>query len=55
MSFPQAFDALPGASLKDFLMDLMIRARFVDTFLGFDDTRSSERFLDLVEARSERP
>jgi len=55
MAFPQAFDDLPRASLKDFPMDPMTRARFVRTFLGFDDTRSSERVLDLIEAQRERP
>ena len=53
MSLPQVFEALPRAALEDFPMDPITRTRFVATFLGFDDTRSSERFLDLVEARSE--
>ena len=53
MLLPQVFEALPRAALEDFPMDPMTRTRFVATFLGFDDTRSSERFLDLVEARSE--
>jgi len=55
MSLPQAFDALPGAQLKDFPMDPTSRGHFVHRFLGFDDTRSSERVLDLVTARCERP
>ena len=54
MSFPQVFDALSHASLKDFPVEPMARARFVRTFLGFDDTRSSERVLDLIESRSEQ-
>ena len=54
MTFPQAFDDLPRASLKNFPMDPMARARFVHTFLGFDDTRSSERVLDLIAAQGER-
>jgi hypothetical protein len=55
MPLPEAFADLPRASLKDFPMDPFARTRFVQTFLGFDDTRSSERFLDLVEGRSDRP
>jgi len=55
MPLSQAFDALPHASLKDFPMNPMSRARFVNTFLGFDDTRSSERLLDLVAAQGEQP
>ena len=54
MLLPQAFADLPRASLKDFPMDPLARARFVQTFLGFDDSRSSERVLDLIESRSER-
>ena len=55
IELPQAFDALPRACLKDFPMDPMSRGHFLRTFLGFDDTRSSERFLDRVEAQGERP
>jgi hypothetical protein len=55
MPLPEAFDALPRARLKDFPMDPVSRAHFVDRFLGFDDTRSSERFLDLVAAQGEQP
>ena len=55
MELSHAFDALPRACLKDFPMDPISRGHFVRTFLGFDDTRSSERFLDLVEAQGERP
>jgi hypothetical protein len=55
MSLPEAFVNLPRASLKDFPMDPFVRTLFVQTFLGFDDTRSSERFLDLVEGRGGRP
>jgi len=55
MSLPQAYDELPRASLKDFSMDPMTRASFIRTFLGFDDTRSSERVLDLIEPGRERP
>jgi hypothetical protein len=49
MGLAEAFEALPRSSLKDFPVDPMARARFVETFLGFDDTRSSERVLALVE------
>ena len=51
MPLPEAFDALPRARFKDFPMDPTSRAHFVRKFLGFDDTRSSERVLDLVGAR----
>ena len=51
MALEEAFDSLPRSSLKDFPMDPLARARFVETFLGFDDTRSSERVLALVEDR----
>ena len=36
-------------------MDPTSRAHFVRKFLGFDDTRSSERFLDLVAAKGVEP
>jgi len=55
MPLSEAFDALPRACLKDFPMNPISRADFVHTFLGFDDTRSSERFLDLVAAQGEQP
>jgi hypothetical protein len=55
MPLPEAFDALRRARFKDFPMDPMSRADFVRKFLGFDDTHSSERVLELVAARGEQP
>lgn len=50
LSLPAAYDTLADRSLKDFPLDPIARAQYVRTFLGFDDTRSSERVLDLVQA-----
>lgn len=41
---------LSTGSLADFRIDPDARRRYVEKFLGFDDNRSSERVLDLVEA-----
>jgi hypothetical protein len=41
---------LSTARLADFCIDPVARGRYVEKFLGFDDNRSSERVLDLVEA-----
>ncbi len=49
LSLPELFEELPRRSLKDFRLDPLARARFIQTFVGFDDTRSSERLLDLME------
>ena len=49
LPLPQVFETLPRYSLKDLPLDPLARARFVQKFLGFDDTRSSERVLDLIE------
>jgi hypothetical protein len=48
MPLAEAYEALPRASLKDFPLDPLARAEFVRTFLGFDDTRSAARVLDLA-------
>jgi hypothetical protein len=46
----EATRRLDTGSLADFRIDLEARRRYVEKFLGFDDSRSSERVLDLVEA-----
>jgi hypothetical protein len=40
-----------AASLEDFRVDPERRRAYVAQFVGFDDTRSSERALDVIEAR----
>jgi hypothetical protein len=46
----EATRLLSTGSLADFPIDPAARRRYVEKFLGFDDNRSSERVLDLVEA-----
>jgi hypothetical protein len=46
----EATHLLSKGSLADFRIDPAARRRYVEKFLGFDDNRSSERVLDLVEA-----
>ncbi len=50
LTLPEAYESLAARSLKDFPIDPLARTRFVRTFMGFDDTKSSTRALDLVEA-----
>src|SRR5262249_34679142 len=38
LSLPELFEDLPRRSLKDFPVDPTARARFLETFVGFDDT-----------------
>jgi hypothetical protein len=40
---------LEGADLGGFRLDPLARRRYVETFLGFDDTASSARVLDEIE------
>ena len=40
---------LDASRLEDFRIDPAARSRYVEKFLGFDDTRSSERVLDEIE------
>jgi hypothetical protein len=40
---------LEAAVLGDFRVDAARRARYVEQFVGFGDTRSSERVLDVIE------
>ena len=40
---------LDASRLEDFRIDPAERSRYVEKFLGFDDTRSSERVLDEIE------
>jgi len=42
-------DHLDGADLGTFRLDPEARRRYVETFLGFDDTASSGRVLDHIE------
>ena len=51
----EATRMLRSATLADFRVDPEARGRYVETFLGFDDSRSSERVLDLVEAGAASP
>lgn len=46
----EATRRLATASLADFPVDEGVRRRYIETFLGFDDMRSSGRVLDLIEA-----
>ena len=48
LGLPEACETLGQASLKDFPLDPDQRSRFVETFVGADDRRSSERVLDLA-------
>lgn len=49
-SLPEAYERLGGMRLADFPIESAARARYVRAFLGFDDTKSSDRALDLVES-----
>ena len=46
----EAFDGLARWSLDDFPLDPGARAEYVERLLGFDDSRSSERLLDLASS-----
>jgi hypothetical protein len=46
----EATRLLSRARLDEFRVDPAARRRYVEKFLGFDDNRSSERVLDLVES-----
>ena len=46
----EAFDGFARWNLADFPLERMARAEYVERFLGFDDSRSSGRLLDLAEA-----
>ena len=54
MALPEAYDRLGGCAIGNFTVDPAARARYVRTFMGFDDTKSAERALDLVEATVNR-
>lgn len=51
----EAAARLDRASLADFAVDPRARAAYIGKFLGFGDTRSSHRVLDVVERRSALP
>jgi hypothetical protein len=46
---PAAPSRLAGATFDSFAVDPEARQRYVERYLGFDDTRSSERVLDVIE------
>lgn len=48
----EAAGLLRASALRDFAVDPEARRRYVEKFLGFDDTRSSERILDAIERDS---
>ena len=41
---------LRGSNLKDFAMEPSQRSKYVTTFMGYDDMRSSDRILDSIES-----
>jgi hypothetical protein len=45
----EAITRLDGATLADFRVDAERRRAYVAQFVGFDDTRSSDRVLDVIE------
>jgi hypothetical protein len=45
----EASSLLSSAKLGDFAVDPEARRRYVERYLGFDDTRSSERVLNAIE------
>lgn len=45
----EAVTLLDRSRLADFRLDHETRRQYVEKFLGFDDTRSSERVLDVIE------
>jgi len=45
----EAIARLDGATLGDFRVDAERRRAYVARFVGFDDTRSSDRALDVIE------
>ena len=47
----EALDGLGRWGLADFPIELPARKSYVERFLGFDDAKSSARFLDLVAGR----
>jgi len=48
----EAMALLERSGLRDFRVDPAARRRYVERFVGFDDTRASERVLDVIEARA---
>jgi hypothetical protein len=45
----EAITRLDGATLADFRVNAERRRAYVAQFVGFDDTRSSDRVLDVIE------
>ena len=50
----EASSLLRKVTLSDLRIDPVRRSRYVTTFMGFDDTRSAERILDVVQGVSWR-
>ena len=50
MDAAEATRRLATAGLADFRVDGGARRRYIETFLGFDDTQSSGRLLDVIES-----
>jgi hypothetical protein len=51
MDQPEATARLAGVGLGDFPVDPEARRRYIERFVGFDDARSSERVLDVIEGK----
>jgi hypothetical protein len=49
---PGAIARLERSTLADFRVEAQRRRAYIEQFVGFDDTRSSERALDVIEARA---
>ena len=54
MDAAEATRRLATAGLADFRVDGGARRRYIETFLGFDDTQSSGRLLDVIGVRGPR-
>jgi hypothetical protein len=52
MDHGEAAARLAGLTLADFKIDLEARRRYIERFVGFDDARSSERVLDVIEGKA---
>jgi hypothetical protein len=52
MEHEEAAARLAGLTLADFKIDLEARRRYIERFVGFDDARSSERVLDVIERKA---
>ena len=46
----EAIALLVRSRLDDFRLDATARRAYVEKFVGFDDTRASQRALDVIES-----